>query len=228
MKNKQHDQAKELYFQTNLSKTEIAEKVGVTRKTVLFWAQQGNWYQLRKSARTLPSIVAEKCYYLVDQYASHLLTDGAIMANFSLRDAQVLHLLAGTIKKLKNRSTVNESMEMFNFFLENLNKRNPGLAEQVSPEIENYIDTRRRIEKNDVLLEEFNDDGSLPYRHKQQQEQWQDEDDNAQLWNDFETFLETRAAGAATPAGDTPPMPPASGPGSPAPGNDLTHISEAA
>ena len=192
MKNQQKEEAQNLYFQTDMSKSEIAEKVGVNRKTILFWSQQNNWDKLRKSARNMPSLVAEKCYYLIDQYASHLLVDGTPMRNFSLKDAQVLHLLATTIKKLKNRNTLNESMEMFNFFLDRLNQRNPGMAEQIAPHIEEYITARRGVESNDFLLDEFNKDGSLPYPEKQQMEKFADEKEYEELVDEFEQFMKTR------------------------------------
>src|ERR1035437_10060111 len=98
MKNEQLEEAKELYFQTNLSKAEIADKIGVNRKTVLFWSQQGNWDKVRLSARNMPSLVAEKCYYLIDQYLRSLLIDGDAntYCTLQLRHAQTIHLLATT------------------------------------------------------------------------------------------------------------------------------------
>jgi hypothetical protein len=191
MKNDQRDAAMNLYFQTVLTKTEIAAKVGVTRKTVLFWSQQGNWDKIRMSARTMPALVAEKCYHLIDQYTRSLLTEGAATSTLQLKHAQTIHLLASTIKKLKNRSTVNESMEMFNFFLDGLSRRDPALSHQVAPYIEEYITIREHAETNDFLTDEFNKDGLIPYPDKAMQEKDHDEKDNARLVHDFEIFLNT-------------------------------------
>jgi len=194
MKNEQQEQAKEFYFQTNMSKTEIAEKVGVARKTVLFWSQQGNWDKLRMSARNMPSLVAEKCYYIIDQYMNSLLTEGnaTSYSRLQLKHAQTIHLLATAIKKLKNRSTVNESMEMFNFFLDGLSRREPELAEQVAPQIEKYISIRKNVDTTDYLMEEFTHDGKLPFTDADIRERRSDEDNNEELLHDFETFLKTR------------------------------------
>lgn len=210
MKSQQQDEAKELYFQTDLSKTEIAQKVGVDRKTILFWAHRGNWDKLRLSARNMPAIVAEKCYYLIDQYTNSLLQDGSstTMSSFQLRHAQTIHLLAASIKKLKNRSTVNESMEMFSFFLNGLSRRDPALAEQVAPEIEDYIQKRRKVETTDFLFEDFNPDGTLPFPEKEYTERWTDTKEGREIMDEYEEFLNTRAAAKpqtpATPEQETP------------------------
>jgi DNA-binding XRE family transcriptional regulator len=194
MKDQQQEKARELYFQTNMSKTAIAEHTGVARKTVLFWAKQGNWDKLRMSARNMPSLVAEKCYYLINQYLESLLVDGTAntYCTLQLRHAQTIHLLATTIKKLKNRSTVNESMEMFNFFLDGLNRRDPELAEKVAPQMEEYIRIRKNCDTNDFLLEEFRQDATLPYPEEEIKESWQDEKDEKELAADFETFIRSQ------------------------------------
>ena len=230
MKNEQKEEAKNLYFQTDMSKTEIANKLGVNRKTVLFWSNEGNWDKLRKSARHLPSLVAEKCYYLIDQYASHLLTEGAIISNYSLKDAQFIHLLASTIKKIKNRSTVNESMELFTFFLNDLNKRDPAMAAQIAPQIEEYITFRGSVETKDLLLEEFKKDGSLPWPHDKIKEQQADQKEYEELVKDFELFQQTRQQNNTTPTSDNDVAVPndPQNQNEPQPDNNQTELYEAA
>ena len=176
MKHKEQEQAKELYFQTNMSKTEIAASVGVNRRTILLWSKQDNWDKLRHSARHLPAMVAEKCYYLIDRLTTGLLQDPSLFT-LSFKDAQTIHLLATSIKKLKNRSTVNESMEMFNFFYEGLKKKNPELAAEVLPEIEEYITSRTDREPSEFLIEGFNQDGVAEYPDQETQEQYADDAD---------------------------------------------------
>jgi hypothetical protein len=199
MKQREQDHAKNLYFQTNMSKTEIAEKTGVNRKTILFWARQGNWDALKMSAIHMPSMVAEKCYHLLDQYMSLLLSEANSMSTFTYKDAQTIHLLANTIKKLKNRSAVNESMEMFGFFMDGLSRRNPALAEAVAPEIETYISIRKNVTTADFMLEGFNETGKIPYPDNDIQEQLADQRDEADLARDFAEFMAARSSTVAEP-----------------------------
>ena len=205
MKNEQHEEARNLYFQTNMSKTEIAEKIGVCRKTILFWAKEDNWDKLRQSARNVPSLVAEKCYHLIDQYASDLLGTGVGYNTMTLKHAQTIHLLAASIKKLKNRSTVNESMELFNFFLDGLSRREPELARQIAPQIEQYISNRNDARIDDFLQDGFDDNGLMSFPAKEADEQCLDEKQYAELTRDFTQFLNTRETPA--PPENTTPVP---------------------
>jgi hypothetical protein len=186
MKNEKRQQAQNLYFQTNLSKTEIASQLGLNRRTIMLWCQEGNWDNLKKSARHMPSLVAEKCYYLIDRFTSRLLMDETAVANLSHKDALAINMLASAIKKLKNRSASNEAMEMFNFFLENVKKRSPEMAAQVQPYIEDYVKSRKDVNTADFLLEEFTDNGYLPYPEKEIKEQWQDKKDTAAFEKELE------------------------------------------
>ena len=187
MKHKQQEKAKELYFQTNMSKSEIAATVGVNRRTILLWSKQDNWDKLRQSARHLPAIGAEKCYYLLDHFTTALLRDPSLPA-LSFKDAQTIHMLATSIKKLKNRSTVNESMEMFSFFYEGLKKKNPQLAAEVLPEIEEYITSRSDHETNDFLIEGFNQSGVAEYPDQESQEQYADDADLKALEKEIQSL----------------------------------------
>ena len=205
MKNEQHEQARDLYFQTNMSKTEIAEKVGVSRKTILFWSKEDNWDKLRQSARNVPSLVAEKCYHLIDQYASDLLGTGVGYNSLTLKHAQTIHLLAASIKKLKNRSTVNESMELFNFFLEGLKRREPELARQITPQIEQYISVRNDAQIDDFLQDGFDANGLLSFPVQEAQEQYLDEKEYKELTREFTQFLNNREV--TTPVENTTPTP---------------------
>src|SRR4051812_11513699 len=111
MKNEQREQARDLYFSTNLSKTEIAARLGVNRRTVMLWTQEGNWDKLKKSATSLPSIVAEKCYLILDRYTTSLLDSASMGIHLDIKQADFVSKMASSIRKLKNRSTANETME---------------------------------------------------------------------------------------------------------------------
>jgi hypothetical protein len=177
MKNDKHQQAKNLYFQTDLTKTEIAAQLGINRRTVMLWTKQGNWDELKKSAEHLPSLVAEKCYYLLDQFATRLLFDGAVVSQISHKDADVINKLASSIRKLKNRSTTNESMEMFNFFVNDVKKKNPQFAEEMMPYIEQYIATRKDIDMSDFLTNRFSENAIVQAQNREVQEHYLDQKD---------------------------------------------------
>jgi DNA-binding XRE family transcriptional regulator len=110
MKNKQQNQAKKLYTTTNLPKTEIAQKVGVNRRTIMLWAKKYNWDQLRLSAHNKPFQVAEKCDRFIEQYLTGLLKEGepATTPDLRFQQAQSLYMLVTAANKLRAKNTAND------------------------------------------------------------------------------------------------------------------------
>lgn len=190
MKTTERTEAQRLFFQTNYTKTQIAEMLGVSRRTLSLWSHHGNWDKLRKSSRTLPAIVAEKCYHLVDEYTSGLLADKYVAQNINFRHAQTIHLLATSIKKLKNGSTVNEAMQTFNLFLGGLEHRHPDLAAQVAPEVDEFIRLTAGAKSTDHLTSPFADDGTIPFSQEDFNEQYKNEQENDELNQAFEEFMQ--------------------------------------
>src|SRR4051812_26605101 len=127
MKNKQ--QAKEMFFQSGMTKTDIAEKLGVSRRTIYQWSIDGNWENLRQSARSMPTVLAEKCYYLISLLTDQMLRKGELTPVITPAEVNMLSKLTNIVCKLRKGSTVSENMETFTFFLERMGAKDPELAE---------------------------------------------------------------------------------------------------
>jgi hypothetical protein len=194
MKNEQQQQAKHLYFQSSLNKTQIAELLGVNRRTVMLWVQQGNWDRLKLSSQHLPSMVVEKCYYMLNHYLDNLLAANGTISTFGPKEASAINQLATAIKKVRNRSAVNESMEMMSFFLDDVRRKDPNMAEAIMPFIEQYIAKRKDTNLADFLPANFNDQGFVNEPTDDIMEQWLDEQEHAKMEEEA-----AMAAGAIIP-----------------------------
>ena len=86
-------------------------------------------------------------------------------------------------------------MEMFNFFLDGLKRKNPELAAEVLPEMEEYIAARRSFDTNDFFPDSFSENGTMNYPESDIQEQYEDAKDiealekETQISADYETAL---------------------------------------
>ena len=162
MLHEKKQQAKELFFQTDLSKTQIANLLAISRRSLHYWVKDEHWDRLRESATQLPALLAEKCYHifghLTDQYLSELRATKPI----THKEADTLHKLVITINKLKNRSTLNENIETFSYFLEGLKKQAPELATQVTPYIDKYLTGRASIFTSQLAPANYNNQGLIP------------------------------------------------------------------
>lgn len=219
MNNEQKQQARHLYFQTNLSKTEIANYLNVSRRSVHYWIKEGNWERLKRSAEHMPAMLAENCYHIFSHLSEHLLSERRIMKPITYQEANTLHKLTITIKNLKNRQTVNESMEMLAYFMDGVNKKSPELAQQLMPHVEDYLTERAGIYPQHFLPEGFNEMGYLQEKTEDPQEVKLDLQDIMDWTSPVRTFDDeqpvapqaTQSPGVETPvqpAGPAPAMQP--------------------
>ncbi|MCW3123050.1 MAG: hypothetical protein JWQ38_2542, partial [Flavipsychrobacter sp.] len=168
-------QAKNLYFQTGMNNTQIANLLNVSRRTISYWVKEGNWERLRQSATHMPSLLAENCYHIFGHLTEGYLSERRITNPVTHKEIDGLHKLASTINKLKNRATLNESMEMFGFFLDGLRQRNPRLAEELTPYIEEYISSRAEIYAHHVAPPQLTGiGGRFPWLSAENTEQQRD------------------------------------------------------
>ncbi|MES2703233.1 MAG: hypothetical protein V4649_11365 [Bacteroidota bacterium] len=223
MKNQQRQQARDLYFQAALTKTAIAEQLGVSRRTIHQWSVDGNWEKLSQSARNMPSILAEKCYYLIGHLADHLLQKDSCYETVTSKDVNMLYKLAATVSKLKQGSTVSENMETFTYFLERMRKTDAALAEKVAPHVTGYIEARRGINESDFLLHGFDDDGYLYGSEEELMEKERDEADAKAMPPHMPETRNTKAS-ATLPQTSLAAAPPAVGSNTKEPSKPVTFV----
>ncbi len=164
-------------MQTNLSKTEIAEKLGVNRKTIYQWSVDGDWEVLRTSARCMPSILAQKVYHLIGHFTDHILQRDVAYQTITKDEVNMLGKLVNMVTKLKAGSTASENMETFTLLLEGLKVKDPFLAEEMQPHFESFVTSKATMAHNSYLLDGYQQDAGKPFPEKDLLEKWQDEKD---------------------------------------------------
>ena len=144
MKQEQLQQAQHLYFQTDLSKSEIASAIGVSRRTVNYWAQYNQWEHIKKSAAHMPSALAENCYFIMAKIQEDILSEAHSNKPVTFQEVSSRYKLTLTINKLQKRSPLNETLEMGTHFMEFVNQQNPEAADFIKPYIDGYITSRAK------------------------------------------------------------------------------------
>lgn len=71
-KTEQKEYAKFLYTEKNFTQKEIAEKVGVTEKTLAKWIQEGEWKQIKQSMMTTKAAQIKSYYDQLDRLKDHI------------------------------------------------------------------------------------------------------------------------------------------------------------
>ena len=150
MKQEQQQQAEHLYFQTDLSNTQIAEAIGISRSTLHCWVRENNWEHLKRSGAAMPSLIAGNCYQIMAQLTEHILSDERKDKPVTREEVESMYKLTLTINKLKARVALNESMETFTGFTEHLHNTSPDLADGIKPFISSYIATCAATRTSDM------------------------------------------------------------------------------
>jgi predicted DNA-binding protein YlxM (UPF0122 family) len=207
MKSEQQQQVRRLFIQSDLNKTEIADTLTVDRRTIYQWSIDGDWEKLKTSAKCMPSMLAEKCYYLLGNLTDSLLSKDIQHQAVQKSDVDMIYKLAKTINILKKGSTINENMETFTWFLEGLHKRDAGLAEALIPHADAFITARAGSDAQFTAAAAGNQShheksGHPSFPEKEIIEKWRDEEDAAAIAKEMQ-----EAAAKASPAYVTPPSP---------------------
>lgn len=148
-------QARDLYAQTALTKSQIAATLGIHRNTISTWVREGDWDRLKAAGQNLPSILAENCYHIMGHLTEHYLSEWRLTDPITHKEADTLYKLACTIAKLRSRTTINETMEMMGAFSEDLRKQNKKLAGQLRPYVDKYLARQAKISVASMLPQEF-------------------------------------------------------------------------
>ena len=142
MKQEQQQQAQSLYFQTDLSKSEIATMLGISRSTLHSWVRDYNWDHIKKSALHIPSQLAENCYFIMARMQEDILSEERRDKPATYQEVNALYKLTLTASKLKTRNLLNETLELGAHFIEFVDHQSPAAADFIKPYIDGYIVSR--------------------------------------------------------------------------------------
>jgi predicted DNA-binding protein YlxM (UPF0122 family) len=215
MKNEQQQQAQRLYFQTDLSKTQIAESIGVSRRAIHYWIRENEWERLKQSTALMPAIITENCYHLMSEFTEHLLSPERAMS-VTAQEINSLYKLSQIIGKLKSRSSVNESIETLTNFMEVVSKKSPELVDELQPCVSEYLTSRARVRAHDLMADKFREPGreTITTTPEQDAREAQLDLEDILAWYPKEQAAE---ASPAKPTGNPAPAPKPQPAASPAP-----------
>ncbi len=162
MLNEKKHQAKTLFFQSGLNNSQIASLLNVSRRSISTWVKEGDWNRLKQSAKYLPSMLAENCYHIIGHLTESYLSESRMTNPITFKEIEGLHRLTLTAQKLQNRCTINENMELFGYFMEMVSQRNPELARNIHPYIDEFISARASVYTQHIQPDTFNSMGRIP------------------------------------------------------------------
>jgi len=134
----QQQHAKDLFLNTALSRTQIAETLGVNRKTLYKWIKEGDWLQQKFINHHGPTRLATQ-YYEQLGAINDIIAARAQQPYPTKEECLVIRQLTNTIKNFSKRQPVAESVKAFMTVSGDLIRRDSTLAREVTPFIDKYV-----------------------------------------------------------------------------------------
>lgn len=109
--------ARTLYLEGSYTQEELAEKMGVSRQTIIRWAREDSWQELKASVSITPA-------QLIAQWQQQILEINKVIASreegkrfATPAEADALHKLASSIKRLQDNLGISEVISVCMRFL---------------------------------------------------------------------------------------------------------------
>ncbi len=159
MKQQEKLMAEQLFYQTDLTKSQIADCIGINRRTLTTWISDNQWDRTRTSAQHMPCLIVENLYIAMAQLTNSILSEDRINKPITDTESKILHRLILDVNKLKNRATLNENLEMMRYFMEFVQSIDANAVYTIQPFVNEYIKSRARVQPGQFMPPGFNDNG---------------------------------------------------------------------
>lgn len=129
-KTQQKEWAKSLYIGGGLTQKDIAERVGVTEKTIKSWIDKGKWDSLKKSLLTTKQ---NQLGFLYDQL--DFLNTDISKRDFKVaegKEADTIIKLTAAINRLETETSIGDTVEVARHFIEFVRPQNLELAKTIT------------------------------------------------------------------------------------------------
>ena len=136
------EQARRLYFQSKLTRPQIAAIVGIAPRTLFDWIREGAWKSARNTAANAPALITEH-YYNQLKALNETIKERHDRPYPTKDEAEIMRKLSMTIKQIKLRHNVADTTEVFTLFSNFLRKTKPDCLQQMLNCMSYYLHSLR-------------------------------------------------------------------------------------
>jgi hypothetical protein len=134
------EQARKLFFQSDLTRTQIAEITGISQRTLFDWIKEGDWLRARANAASAPALIAESYYNQLTALNKKIARRHG-EAYATLEESTIIRRLAGTIKAVKPARNRNEAVELLAEFSRFVRRHNAAAADVLTDIMTAFLET---------------------------------------------------------------------------------------
>ncbi len=132
-------QARELFFQADLSQADIARLLKVNAKTVYRWIKQNHWERIKQAALNAPAVITEKLYGHLNRMCMDIGTRENEKQYPSFEESRTMLNIAATIKRLSARPSIGDHCESITGFMDYVIRKDYDKGQLIAREIDEYL-----------------------------------------------------------------------------------------
>lgn len=131
--------AKTLFLSENLHQKVIAERVGVTEKTLGRWINDGGWRKLKRSLLTTKQTQIGMLYDQLEWINNDIASRDYQVAN--TKEADVISKITSAIERLEVETSIGETVEVAKKFISFVQQEDLPLAKSITSWFDTFIQT---------------------------------------------------------------------------------------
>ena len=141
-KKQEQEYAKALFIGGGLTQKEIAERVGITEKTLGKWIKDGKWDNLKKSLLTTKQNQLSFLYDQLDFINSDIAKRAFKVAVG--KEADTIIKLTAAINRLETETSIGDTVEVARSFIEFVRPQDLELAKQITNLFDVFITAKMK------------------------------------------------------------------------------------
>lgn len=166
----QQQDARNLFFQTDLTQLQIADQVGVSQKTISIWANEGRWQKLKELSVKTPAIMIEEMYNELAEINLGIRNREPGFRFATPKEADTRRKLLASIRYVKEQQSAGSHMEVLINFSEFLKTYQPTLVKDVVLAADAYLRGEKRMGQKNKFTPYDLQSGNEPAEQEQQPE----------------------------------------------------------
>ncbi|MEI8279784.1 MAG: hypothetical protein WCG87_08455 [Bacteroidota bacterium] len=136
----QHAAARELTFATNATQQQIADQVGVTRKTVSSWSRMGRWQEMKANSLRIPAELVDDMYRELEELNNIIHSRPPGQRIPTDKEAALRHRILMSIKQIKKQQSVPEMQQTINLFIRYIEETDTYAAKIMKNNLTNFLE----------------------------------------------------------------------------------------
>lgn len=141
-KAQEKEYAKALYLAGGLTQKEIAERAGVTEKTLTRWIREGKWDDLKKSLLTTKQSQLSFLYNQLDFLNTDISKRDFKVA--TAKEADTIIKITAAIQRLETETSIGDTVEVARHFIEFVRPQDLELAKTITNLFDVFITAKMK------------------------------------------------------------------------------------